>query len=187
MDVIGGRRQLRNEPDRASPRRSRRCWKGSCRAMPRWETSSRDASRPAPSAPTSPTPISRLRGNSRRRYGHRAIDQQPTSSGDPAPARADPPQAPPVVLEVSPFSLAERTAFVGRETEGSAIRAVIDRARAGHGSVVMLWDGPGVGKTRLAMEMAEYASRSRLPMLRRALLRKRRTFSLSPVRRDHRK
>jgi predicted ATPase len=66
----------------------------------------------------------------------------------------------PVVLEGSPFSLAERTAFVGRESEGSAIRAAIDRARAGHGSIIMLWDGPGVGKTRLAMEMAEYASRS---------------------------
>ncbi len=64
-----------------------------------------------------------------------------------------------MVLEVSPFSLAERTAFVGRETEGGAIRAVIDRALTGHGSLVMLWDGPGVGKTRLAMEMAEYASR----------------------------
>ncbi len=84
--------------------------------------------------------------------------EQPTPSGDPAPARADHRQTAPVVLDVSPFSLAERTAFVGRETEGSTIRAVIDRARTGQGSVVMLWDGPGVGKTRLAMEMAEYAS-----------------------------
>jgi tetratricopeptide (TPR) repeat protein len=86
--------------------------------------------------------------------------QQPDSSGEPAPAHADHPRTSPVVLEVSPFSLAERTAFVGRQNEGSAIRAVIDRARAGHGSIVMLWDGAGVGKTRLAMEMAEYASRS---------------------------
>jgi tetratricopeptide (TPR) repeat protein len=85
-------------------------------------------------------------------------DQPPSSSGDPAPARTDHRQAAPVVLDVSPFSLAERSAFVGRETEGSTIRAVIDRARTGHGSVVMLWDGPGVGKTRLAMETAEYAS-----------------------------
>jgi predicted ATPase len=60
---------------------------------------------------------------------------------------------------VSPFSLAQRTAFVGRESEGGAIRAVIDRALTGAGSIVMLWDGPGVGKSRLAMEMAEYASR----------------------------
>jgi tetratricopeptide (TPR) repeat protein len=87
-------------------------------------------------------------------------EQQPASSGDPAPAAADHPQPAPVVLEVSPFSLAERTAFVGRENESGAIRATIDRARAGRGSIVMLWDGPGVGKTRLAMEMAEYASRS---------------------------
>jgi tetratricopeptide (TPR) repeat protein len=82
---------------------------------------------------------------------------QPSSSGDRAPGRADDPQNP---LNISPFLLAERTAFVGRESECRAIRAVIDRARVGHGSVVMLWDGPGVGKTRLAMEMAEYASRS---------------------------
>jgi hypothetical protein len=82
--------------------------------------------------------------------------EQQTSSGNPAPAPADQPQGAPAVLEVSPFLLAERTAFVGRESEGS--RAVIDRARTGHGSLVMLWDGPGVGKTRLAMEMAEYAS-----------------------------
>jgi transcriptional regulator with AAA-type ATPase domain len=39
------------------------------------------------------------------------------------------------------------------------IRAAIDRALTGHGSLVMLGGGPGAGKTRLAMEMAEYASR----------------------------
>ncbi len=86
--------------------------------------------------------------------------EQPSSTGDTALARTDHTPASPVVLDVSPFSLAERTAFVGRESEGSAIRTAIDRARAGHGSVVMLYDGPGVGKTRLAMEMAEYASRT---------------------------
>ncbi|HWW83786.1 MAG TPA: AAA family ATPase, partial [Vicinamibacterales bacterium] len=83
-------------------------------------------------------------------------EQQLASRGDPAPA--DHPQTSPLMLEVSPFSLAERTAFVGREYEASAIRAAIDHARAGHGSIVMLWDGPGVGKSRLAMQMAEYAS-----------------------------
>jgi hypothetical protein len=85
--------------------------------------------------------------------------EHPTSSTEPAPARADHPQNSPAVLEVSPFSLAERTAFVGRESERSTIRAAIDRALTGHGSVVMLAGGSGVGKTRLAMEMAEYASR----------------------------
>jgi tetratricopeptide (TPR) repeat protein len=88
---------------------------------------------------------------------------QPISSGNRAPARAehltDHAQAAPLVLEVSPFSLAERTAFVERDTERRMIRAAIDRALSGHGSLVMLGGGPGVGKTRLAMEMAEYASR----------------------------
>ena len=46
------------------------------------------------------------------------------------------------------------------------IRAVIDRALSGQGSLVMLWDGPGVGKTRLAMEMSEYGVARWLPMLR---------------------
>jgi predicted ATPase len=85
--------------------------------------------------------------------------EHPTSSSEPAPARADHPQTSPAVLEVSPFSFAERTAFVGRESERNTIRAAIDLALSGHGSVVMLAGGPGVGKTRLAMEMAEYASR----------------------------
>jgi len=85
--------------------------------------------------------------------------EQPTSSGDSVTARADHRQVPPAVLQVSPFSLAERTAFVGRETERHAIREAIDRALSGHGSIVMLGGGPGVGKSRLAMEMTEYASR----------------------------
>src|SRR3984893_15021957 len=83
----------------------------------------------------------------------------PTSNGEPAAARTDHPQTSPAVLEVSPFSFAEGTAFVDRESERSTIRTAIDRALTGHGSIVMLAGGPGVGKTRLAMEMAEYASR----------------------------
>ena len=111
--------------------------------------------------------------------------EHPTSSSEPAPVRADHPQASLAVLEVSPFSFAERTAFVGRESERSTIRAAIDRALTGHGSVVMLAGGPGVGKTRLAMEMAEYASRLGFKCSGRALLRKRRTFSLSSLCRNH--
>jgi eukaryotic-like serine/threonine-protein kinase len=86
-------------------------------------------------------------------------DHQPATNGGTAPAHVERPQTPPVVLEVSPFWLAARTAFVGRETERSAIRTAIDRALGGHGSLVMLAGGPGAGKTRLAMEMADYASR----------------------------
>ena len=86
------------------------------------------------------------------------LADQPDPGGDWAPGHADDPQIPPVVQNISLFSLAERTAFVGRESESNAIRVAIDRAQAGHGSVLMLFDGPGVGKTRLAMEMAQYAS-----------------------------
>jgi tetratricopeptide (TPR) repeat protein len=84
---------------------------------------------------------------------------QPNTGSVPSPTRADRPQSLPLPLEVSPFSLAERTAFVGRETERSVIRAAIDHALSGRGSLVMLGGGPGAGKTRLAMQMAEYASR----------------------------
>ena len=84
--------------------------------------------------------------------------EEPTVSGDLAPLRADR-HAPPAALQVSQFPLGERTTFSGRETERGAIGAVIDRALSGHGSVVMLEGGAGVGKTRLAMEMADYASR----------------------------
>src|SRR5271156_6262679 len=63
-----------------------------------------------------------------------------------------------VQLDVSPFSFAGRTAFAGRESERNTIRAALDRAVGGHGSIVMLGGGPGVGKSRLAMEMAEYAA-----------------------------
>ena len=83
---------------------------------------------------------------------------QPITDGDSASASTDRPQTGQAPLAVSPFLLAERTAFVGRESEIGAISAVIDRALGGRGSIVMLGGGPGVGKTRLAMEMSEYAS-----------------------------
>jgi tetratricopeptide (TPR) repeat protein len=85
---------------------------------------------------------------------------QSASSGEPAPSHVEHRETRPAVLGVSPFPLAERTAFVGRETERRVIRAAIDRALSGQGSLVMLGGGPGVGKTRLAMEAAEYASRA---------------------------
>jgi hypothetical protein len=93
-----------------------------------------------------------------------SAEMHPASSDDRALARAEPlsdqaQAAPPLVLEVSPFSLAERTPFVNRETERRTIRAALDRALSGHGSLLMLAGGPGVGKTRLAMEMADYAWR----------------------------
>ncbi|HEY2107406.1 MAG TPA: AAA family ATPase [Candidatus Binataceae bacterium] len=82
----------------------------------------------------------------------------PSTSSQPAPTGNDSTNASSPVLGVYPFSPVEQTAFVGRETERGVIRAAIDRALGGHGSLVMLGGGPGVGKTRLAMEMAEYAN-----------------------------
>ena len=129
--------------------------------MPRWERSSSRCIKTGNFCSYQPDPDFPIAWEFAATEAGSTIEavEQPTSSGDPAPARADHQRTPPVVLDVSPFSLAERTAFVGRETERRAIRAVIDRALSGHGSLVMLGGGPGVGKTRLAMEMAEYASR----------------------------
>jgi len=87
------------------------------------------------------------------------LTEQTTSSGNPVAAGADRRPAPPTMLEVSPCLMPQRTAFVGRESEGSAMRTIIDRALTGHGSIIMLEGGPGVGKTRLAIEMAEQAAR----------------------------
>ena len=147
--------------------------------MPRWEISSRDASRPGTFCSYQPDPDFPIAWEfAAADAGSTRASEQPASSGDPAPARADHPQAAPVVLEVSPFSLAERTAFVGRETERSAIRAVIDRALSrpridGHalGRTRRGQDPPGDGDG--GVRVAQW-----LPMLRRALLRKRRAVSL---------
>ena len=88
------------------------------------------------------------------------VEQGPEPVGDGnAATKVERPQNQRPVLEVSPFSLAARTAFVGRETERNMIRTVIDRALGGQGSLVMIGGGPGVGKSRLAMEMSDYASR----------------------------
>ena len=86
-------------------------------------------------------------------------EEKPTASSDQVVAHPERSRTLPIVLDVSSFSVAERTAFVGRETECQLIRAMIDLALSGHGSVVMLGGGPGAGKSRLAMEMTEYASR----------------------------
>jgi hypothetical protein len=112
--------------------------------------------------------------------------EPPTEFSDSVPARADRPQSLPLVLEVSSFSLSERTAFVGRESEGGAIGAIIDRARTGHGSVVMLYDGPGSGQNPASDGNGGVRLAQWLPMFGRALLRERRAAPLHTVRRDHR-
>ena len=47
--------------------------------------------------------------------------------------------------------------FVGREREMAGLRAAMDDAIKGHGRVVMLAGEPGIGKTRMAQELASYA------------------------------
>lgn len=51
------------------------------------------------------------------------------------------------------------TEFVGRQQETALLRSLIDRACKGQGSVVLMAGSPGVGKTRLALEVAENAVR----------------------------
>ena len=50
-----------------------------------------------------------------------------------------------------------RETFVGRSRELAEIRAGIDGAIAGRGSLFTLAGEPGVGKSRLAQEAASYA------------------------------
>jgi hypothetical protein len=55
--------------------------------------------------------------------------------------------------DMRPFPVAERTTFLGRQSEVSALRAAINRALIGHGSIVMLravpsWAKPAFGSAR---------------------------------------
>jgi hypothetical protein len=50
------------------------------------------------------------------------------------------------------------TPFVGREAELIALTADLEVAAAGRGGVVVLAGEPGIGKTRLAEELAAQAS-----------------------------
>jgi hypothetical protein len=61
------------------------------------------------------------------------------------------------MLRLLPYSPSELTGFVGREVETRVIRAAIDRAANGCGSIVMVAGGPGIGKSRLAMTIRDYA------------------------------
>ncbi len=49
-------------------------------------------------------------------------------------------------------AVAERTPFVGRESERAELRRLLDQTVRGQGALVMIGGEPGVGKTRLAEE-----------------------------------
>jgi predicted ATPase len=62
-----------------------------------------------------------------------------------------------------------RSPFVGRERELAALEAHLDRLADGAGGVVLIAGEPGIGKTRLSLELAERArSRGSLTLFGRA-------------------
>jgi eukaryotic-like serine/threonine-protein kinase len=90
-----------------------------------------------------------------------AIPAEPfTASPELGSAQNDKEQPSRPILGGVLFSTAQRTPFVGRDTELSAIRSTISHSLPGNGSVIMLSGGAGVGKTRLAIEIAEDAARN---------------------------
>ncbi len=56
-----------------------------------------------------------------------------------------------------PAPLLDRTPFVGRQAERAELRRFLDQAVGGQGTLVMIGGEPGVGKTRLAEELAAEA------------------------------
>lgn len=54
----------------------------------------------------------------------------------------------------TPILVSERTPFVGRQSEQADLRRCLDSALAGRGTLVLLGGEPGVGKTRMAEEIA---------------------------------
>ncbi len=80
---------------------------------------------------------------------HKGTDDSQPEAAIPALAVIVPP-----VTQI----LSNQAGFVGRDAEGLRLRNLVDSALAGHGAVAMIGGGPGVGKTRLAMEIAAYAA-----------------------------
>ena len=58
-----------------------------------------------------------------------------------------------------PTAFLATTPFVGRADEMARVAALLHRAQAGEGSLVMIIGEPGIGKTRMAEEVAELARR----------------------------
>ncbi|MGQ0844249.1 MAG: ATP-binding protein [Sporichthyaceae bacterium] len=76
-------------------------------------------------------------------------------SGEPLrPQPAVPVAAEPVAAAL------DRTVFVGRDSERGLLRRLLEQAVAGTGSLVLVGGEPGVGKTRLAAEVAAEAARN---------------------------
>lgn len=65
------------------------------------------------------------------------------------------------IFEARPMTRAQppsdKTPFVGRANELARLEGFLTNAMKGHGSIAMIGGEPGVGKTRLALELAEEA------------------------------
>ena len=73
--------------------------------------------------------------------------------------------APAVALRTVPPSVRQSSAFVGRAAEIGMLVAALDRAVAGHGSVVALLAEAGAGKSRIASELAAEATARHVSVL----------------------
>jgi DNA-binding SARP family transcriptional activator/tetratricopeptide (TPR) repeat protein len=78
-------------------------------------------------------------------------------AGDAEGAAATPAPAPAPRVPLPALLARERGEFVGRERELESLRAAWGDACAGRRRLVLLSGGPGIGKTRLAAEVARYA------------------------------
>jgi predicted ATPase len=97
----------------------------------------------------------------------RALDARPAATplGAPEPQQAEAsPASGPLIQSESPRepagldpSTLERTRLVGRREEQALLRRLLDEAAAGKGGLVMIAGEAGVGKTRIAEEIAEQA------------------------------
>lgn len=60
--------------------------------------------------------------------------------------------------DVAAWTARAETALVGRASEIAALRKALAEARAGSGGVVLVTGEPGIGKTRLVLEVLEHAA-----------------------------
>jgi class 3 adenylate cyclase/tetratricopeptide (TPR) repeat protein len=94
----------------------------------------------------------------------------PSAAGAAPPAQAPRPAAP-ARIEAAPAAAAapqaprESSLFVGRRQELAHLTKAFESARQGHGQVVLLCGSGGMGKTRLAQQLAMRAEEAGVPVL----------------------
>ncbi len=60
--------------------------------------------------------------------------------------------------------MSAESTLVGRGWELSAVEGILERSIQGHGSIVLLVGGPGIGKSRLVSELAAKAAARGVPV-----------------------